>query len=210
MLLKCICCNDLVRPVRFAIFWLLGLVACAHAATDRVKPDFAELAKHAAVALPPPPPWAPPPEAQLWSLDEVKAELARITDTPPRVNMLRPRVLRPDHRWLVDFKGWFRAVQKPLKLRFVDQVWDCDDYANCFVAFADLLGMKNGEARGALCVGWATVYYRRPFAGIRAGGAHAIVIVATAQGLYMLEPQDGTLVALRDFPNRDTIEEINF
>lgn len=110
----------------------------------------------------------------------------------------------------MDFKGWFRAVQKPLKLRFKDQVWDCDDYANCFVAFADLLGMKSGESRGALCVGWATVYYRRPFAGIRAGGAHAVVVVATAQGLFVLEPQDGTLVALRDFPNRDTIEEINF
>lgn len=210
MLWKCNCRRDLVGLVRCAIVWLLGAVACAQAATNHVKPDFAELAKHASVALPPPPPWAPPPDAQLWTVEEVKAELARVTDTPPRVNMLRPSVLRPDHRWLVDFKGWFRAVQKPLKLRFKDQVWDCDDYANCFVAFADLLGMKSGETRGALCVGWATVYYRRPFAGIRAGGAHAIVVVATAQGLYILEPQDGTLVALRDFPNRDTIEEINF
>lgn len=210
MLLECISRSDLVRRVRWAIFWLLVASAPTHAATGRMKPDFAELARQAAVVLPPPPPWAPPPEARLWTIDEVKAELARVTDTPPRVNMLRPRVLRPDHRWLVDFKGWFRAVQKPLKLRFQDQVWDCDDYANCFVAFADLLGMKSGETRGALCVGWATVYYRRPFAGIRAGGAHAIVIVATAQGLHVLEPQDGTLVALRDFPNRDTIEEINF
>lgn len=210
MLVECISRSDLVRRVWYAIIWLLVASACAHAATGRVKPDFAELARQAAVVLPPPPPWAPPPDAQLWTIDEVKAELARITDTPPRVNMLRARVLRPDHRWLVDFKGWFRAVQKPLKLRFQDQVWDCDDYANCFVAFADLLGMKSGETRGALCVGWATVYYRRPFAGIRAGGAHAIVIVATAQGLYVLEPQDGTLAALRDFPNRDTIEEINF
>lgn len=210
MLVECISRSDLVRRVRYAILWLLVASAAAHAATGRMKPDFAELARQAAVVLPPPPPWAPPPEARLWTIDEIKAELARVTDTPPRVNMLRPRVLRPDYRWLVDFKGWFRAVQKPLKLRFQDQVWDCDDYANCFVAFADLLGMKSGETRGALCVGWATVYYRRPFAGIRAGGAHAIVIVATAQGLHVLEPQDGTLVALRDFPNRDTIEEINF
>jgi hypothetical protein len=110
---------------------------------------------------------------------------------------------------MTKFKGWFRTLEKPLKIRFEDQLWDCDNYANCFVSFADLLALKSGETRGSLCVGWATVFYRRPFAGIRSG-AHAVVIVGTSQGLYIIEPQDGTMVALKDFPNRDTIEAVYF
>ena len=55
----------------------------------------------------------------------------------------RSKLLRADHRWLVDFKGWFRSVQKPLKIHFEDQLFDCDNYANCFVAFADLLGLHS-------------------------------------------------------------------
>jgi hypothetical protein len=124
--------------------------------------------------------------------------------------MLRTRVLRPTHRWVVDFVHWFRSVQKPLKIRFVDTSWDCDDYANCFVAFADLLVLKAGGNHPGICVGRAAVYYRKDFAGIRAGTAHALVVLGTSEGIYLVEPQDGTIVALRDFPNRDTIEEINF
>ena len=64
------------------------------------------------------------------------------------------------------------------------------------VTFADLLALKSGETRGTFCIGWATVYYRRPFAGVR-GGAHAIVIVGTSKGLFVIEPQDGTIAALQ-------------
>lgn len=197
------------RGLRRAVCVLAALISLG-AAAGRIQPDFAALAKEAAVALPPPPAWAPPEQALTWSVAELHAELARFTDTPPRVNMLRTQLMRPDHRWLVDFKGWFRDVQKPLKIRFQNQAWDCDDYANCFVAFAGLLGLKAGDTRGSLCVGWASVYYRKAFAGIRAGTAHAVVVIGSSKGLYVLDPQDGTMVALKDFPNRHTIEEINF
>lgn len=186
----------------------LAFSAAARAETvGRVAPDFAALAKQAILTLPPPPAWEASAQVGVWTADDVAAELARITDTPPRVNFLRPQLLRPDHRWLVAFKAWFARVQKPLRIQFKDQVWDCDDFANCFVAFADLLAMQSGEVRGSFCIGWATVNYRRPFAGVRRG-AHAVVIVGTSEGLHVLEPQDGTMVPLRDFPNRDTIEEI--
>jgi hypothetical protein len=92
---------------------------------------------------------------------------------------------------------------------FEGEQWDCDNYANCFVTFADLLALRSGESRGTLGVGWATVYYRRPFAGIE-GGAHAVVIAATGEGLFVIEPQDGTMVPIEKFPNRDTIEAVYF
>jgi len=192
---------------------LLAVFAPARAADTRdghIVPDLASLARQALISLPPPPAWGKNHESTLWSVEDIKAELAKITDTPPRVNSIRGKLLRPDHRWLVDFKSWFRSVQKPLKIHFEDQLFDCDNYANCFVAFADLLALQAGEVRGSFCIGWATVHYRNRFAGIRAGGAHAVVMVGTTQGLFVLEPQDGTLIALREFPNRHTIEEVYF
>jgi hypothetical protein len=181
-----------------------------NSSVGRIVPDLATLARQALISLPPPPAWGKNHDSTVWTVDEIKTEFGKITDTPPRVNSIRGKLVRADHRWLVDFKGWFRSVQKPLKIHFEDQLFDCDNYANCFVAFADLLALQAGESRGSFCIGWATVHYRNRFAGIRAGGAHAVVMVGTTQGLFVLEPQDGTMVALRDFPNRHTIEEVYF
>lgn len=196
--------------------WRTGLCVLAlalHAgAADvgRAAPDFAALAKRALVTLPPPPAWIAAAGAPSWSVDEVQAEFAKFTDTPPRVNMLRTRLLRPDQRWMTEFVRWFRAVQKPLKIEFHDQAWDCDDYADCFTAFADLLVMKAGGSHSGLCIGRASVYYQRAFKGVRANTAHALVMVGTSEGFFLIDPQDGMTVALREFPNRNTIEEVNF
>jgi hypothetical protein len=192
------------------VVWLAGAAWTRAESAARIVPDFAAITREAMIALPAPPPWDTKQTALVWTIDDIKAEFARVTDTPPRVNYVRSKLLRPEHAQLVEFKSWFRKLEKPLKIRFVDQLWDCDNYANCFVAFADLLSLRAGETRGSVCIGWASVFYRFKFAGIRAGGAHAVVVVGTSQGLFILEPQDGTMVALRDFPNRHTIEEVYF
>jgi hypothetical protein len=201
------------RGLAVTVGLLCGMVAIARAdgvASGQIKPDFAALAREAMITLPPPPVLDTSHGSAMWSIEDVKAELAKITDTPPRVNFLRSKLLLPDHAQLVDYKAWFHRLEKPLKLHFVEQLWDCDNYASCFVAFADLLALKSGETRGSLCVGWASVFYRFKFAGIKAGGAHAVVIVGTSKGFFIVEPQDGTMIALREFPNRNTIEEIYF
>lgn len=200
------------RCVAGGVLWASAVLCRADpaSAAGRIVPDFAALAREAMLTLPAPPPWDTTQTATLWTIDDIKAEFARITDTPPRVNFVRSKLLRPEHTQLMDFKGWFRKLEKPLQIHFVDQLWDCDNYANCFVAFADLLSLRAGETRGSVCIGWATVFYRFKFAGIRAGGAHAVVIVGTSKGLFVIEPQDGTMIALREYPNRHTIEEVNF
>ncbi len=177
--------------------------------SGRLSPDVESLAKGAFVRLPPPPVWSAVDSSGLWSADEIRAAFARVTDTPPQINHVRAEFLRPRADWLREFKGWFARLERPLRLRFEGEQWDCDNYANCFVTFADLLVLRSGEGRGTLGVGWATVYYRRPFAGITEG-AHAVVIAATGEGLFVIEPQDGTMVPLEKFPNRDTIEAVYF
>lgn len=191
---------------------LAGRVQVQAQAPARSGPGRAQaiaIAQHALISLPPPPAWDQSTPAKIWSIDDIRAEFAKITTTPPQVNFTRTQFLQPDHGWMMQFKTWFLRLEKPLKMRFENQLWDCDNYSNCFVAFADLLALRAGETRAAFCVGWASVYYQRPFGGIRRG-PHAVVIVGTDRGLFIIEPQTGDSVALRDFPNRDTIEAVHF
>lgn len=191
---------------------LLGSLALRAQGPARSGPgatQAAALAQQVFVTLPVPPTWDQSAPATLWSIEDIQAEFAKVTTTPPQVYFVRTQFLQPDHQWMTRFKSWFRGLEKPLKMRFEEQLWDCDNYANCFVAFADLLALRAGETRAAFCVGFATVYYERPFAGIRRG-AHAVVIVGTNRGLFVIEPQDGSMISLRDFPNRHTIEAVFF
>lgn len=186
-----------------------GVVCANGERSGRLSPDVEALAKGAFVKLPAPPRWTQADAGGVWTLEELSAAFARVTDTPPQINHVRHEFLLPRTAWLGRFKGWFAKLERPLRLRFEGEQWDCDNYASCFVTFADLLALRDGENRGTLGVGWATVYYRRPFAGIQ-GGAHAVVIAATAEGLVIIEPQDGTMVPLEKFPNRDSIEAVYF
>ncbi len=194
---------------------LLALTPVAAAAKNRwtesgyLTPSSATLANQKMITLPSPPEWDSSAPTRIWTIDDINAELARSTRTPPPVNFLRTSFVLPDHDWLVKFKKWFSRLEKPLKMRFDDQVWDCDNYANCFVAMSDLVNLGTQKEKGVLCIGWATVFYERPFAGI-GRGPHAIVIVGTSEGLFIIEPQNGTMAALRDFPNRHRIEVIYF
>jgi hypothetical protein len=202
--------TPLTRTIGIWLVLLTAALGTTRADNGKVTPDFVSLARRAMTTLPAPPPWSPTQAASTWTIDDIKAEFGKVTDNVPRITSMRTSLLRPEHAWFMDLNKWFVKVQKPLQIRFVDQLWDCDNYANCFVAFADVIALQGGETRGSFCIGWATVYYQVAFGGIRAGGGHAVVIVGTSKGLFVVEPQDGTLVPLAKFPNRSTIEEVFF
>ena len=202
-----------LTALRWAAPWaalVLAALPLRAAEAARVVLDPRQLARAALITLPPPPAWKPAATNATWTAEDLRAQFAQITSSPPRISLAREKLIRPDHDWLVAFNGWFRSLQKPLKIHFEDQAFDCDDFANTYVAFADLLALRSGQSDGSVCVGWATVNYRVAFAGIRRGTAHAVAIIGTSRGLYIVEPQDGTMVSLREFPNRDTIEEVFF
>lgn len=193
------------------ILGVLALLAAAPGqAQPKIVPDFTALAREAMATLPPPPALVRQPDAALWTLDDLTGELAKFTSNLPRMNSVRTQFLRADHAWFLAMSEWFRKIQKPLHIRYVDELFDCDNYANCFVAFADLMALKAGENRASFCIGRATVYYRVAHAGVRAGTGHALVMVGTNKGFFLLDPQDGMIVSLAKFPNRDSIDEISF
>lgn len=189
----------------------LALVASLRAAEApaRVEPDLIALAKLATISLPPPPAWPSGGPAANWSVEDFQGEFAKHSDRMPRIIHSRVSFVRPQHAWLISFVEWFNRLQKALKFTYRDEVWDCDDFARCFVSFADMVALGSGESRGSICLGWATVFNRRAFGGVSAGGGHAVVVVGTSEGLFVIEPSSGKIVALGKYPNRDDFEDVN-
>ena len=177
---------------------------------DRVVPNLAALAGQPMTELPSPPPWVADPSSSQRTIGQIIDELEKATGKSPTVNYVRPMYVLPDYPWLIGFAKWFRKLGKPLNIHYEDGLFDCDKYSRCFVAFADILARKGGETRGSICMGWATVFNEHGFAGVAAGGAHAIVIVGTSRGLFVIEPQNGTMVPLSGYPNRETLVAVYF
>ena len=46
------------------------------------------------------------------------------------------------------------------------------------------------------------VWQRNSWANTRAGGMHEVILLATNRGLHVVEPQNGSIVPLADYPNR--------
>jgi hypothetical protein len=171
---------------------------------DHVSPDVAALAKAPMILLPFPPKWVATPSSKA-SIEDVIAEFGKVTSKPPTIYYTGRTFVRMDREWLLDYVRWFRKLGSSLNIRYEDQLFDCDKYSRCFVAFADLLARKGGETRGSICVGWALVFNDQDFAGITAGGAHSVVIIGTVNGILVIEPQNGTIVPLAEYPNRNSI-----
>lgn len=200
-----------LRRAVLALGLALGAMGLSAAdSVERIVPDAGAISRLPAVSLPPPPAWASSSGVSLWTADDILAEFRKVTDKPPQLIYVEPRFVRPDHPWLVSFIRWFQKLDKPLNLHYEDELFDCDKYSRCFVAFADLLAQKGRESRASICVGWATVFNQGAFGGVAAGGAHAVVIVGTSEGLFVVEPQTGSMSPLRSYPNRDEFVEVYF
>jgi len=191
---------------------LLGFVAAAPAlaeSVERVVPDIAALSRLPVTVLPPAPVWVAGSGKPTCTVEDIVGELRAVTPKTPKIIHQASSFVRPDHQWMVAYVKWFRKLDTSLNLHFEDELFDCDKFARCFVAYAALIAQQGGENRGSLCVGWAVVDNQRSFGGVGAGGGHALVIADTSQGLFVVEPQTGAMTSLGDYPNRDGLAELN-
>lgn len=138
------------------------------------------------------------------ALDDVTRELARHS---PGVRMEG----RVDGSFVSVPTGILEAaVQWTLRsvaaygLKFTPESYDCDDFAceldRTVSRIAALAGINSAPAIGCI-----SVLQKFDFAGVQAGGAHALNVVHTDSGLWVVEPQNGRCIPLPSYPNRATI-----
>ncbi len=119
-----------------------------------------------------------------------------------------------DHRWLQEtFLPYFRTFLNHVHANTSGEGYDCDDYTFLFRAKLVLSNVLAGGARaGAVPCGRLIVDQNRAFAGVpgSARARHALVLVRTEQGWFVVEPQTCAMTPLAAYPNLATIAEILF
>tara|TARA_R110000772_G_scaffold25889_1_gene67197 strand:+ start:273 stop:758 length:486 start_codon:yes stop_codon:yes gene_type:complete len=95
-----------------------------------------------------------------------------------------------------------KLMRKYTKPTFLPQKFDCDDYAFTFKAIASWHSLMRNS--NYLC-GVITVKQEKAFAGIPAGGYHALNIMLIDGALLVIEPQTYGFIPLSEYPNRNRI-----
>lgn len=99
-------------------------------------------------------------------------------------------------RWMQDF--YFNTPT----LRYYPESYDCDNFARTFVVLGDLAGIPDHDWQGQLMFFRIYVSQQVSWAGVPAGGGHALVIFRSDRGWFAYEPQNGTTIELARYPNR--------
>ena len=103
--------------------------------------------------------------------------------------------------YLVNFNKWFIAATKRFYRKDLGDGYDCDNFAHLYKSLMSTAAYKNNSKREIL-VGVIFVAQRKDFGGIPAGKYnHALNLIGTEKGWFVIEPQTGEMCELKDYPN---------
>ncbi|AOS43648.1 hypothetical protein Verru16b_00700 [Lacunisphaera limnophila] len=128
----------------------------------------------------------------------------------PRISCRFELYSAVDDAWFAEFNEWFHRELWDLGLTYRKEDWDCDDFSLALNALADLALLQAGEHPAPQLIGRLIVRQVKPWGGTPAGGVHEITLYRSGSGWYVAEPQTRAIIALRDYPNRQHIQEILF
>ena len=113
----------------------------------------------------------------------------------------------PRHKWLEELLAVYDIMLNEIGIRGKADVWDCENFSSFLNSLATVRIWKSGyyDTRGA--IGWMRVDAKNEWAGLPAV-MHALVFAVTEEGLLIIEPQNGQTVALKDYPNKQFIQEV--
>lgn len=122
-------------------------------------------------------------------------------------NMEIKQFILPRHKWLQELLAVYYTMLKELNVRGKADVWDCENFSSFLNALATVRIWKSGyyDTRGA--IGWMRVDAKYEWAGLPPV-MHALVFAVTEYGLLVIEPQNGQIVELKDYPNKEFIQEV--
>ena len=113
----------------------------------------------------------------------------------------------PEIDWLHDFVIVYEEELSQYHIRPQQDAWDCDNYSTLFSSFAAIRLWRAGHRDSRLALGWIRVNAAFSWAGIP-DAVHALIFAVSADGIHIIEPQNGKFVPLEDYPNRAYIEEV--
>lgn len=119
----------------------------------------------------------------------------------------------PTHNSFVRYNNSIREFAKQF-LRWKREGFDCDNFALLFKAFADVASLNQSvdalyPITRQLPIAKIYVNNKNPWAGV-SDGHHALNIILTDKGLFVLEPQNGIYILAKDYPNRMYVYDIDF
>lgn len=146
---------------------------------------------------------------QYVSIDAIEKELRKYSPHLQGVywNKQVPNYIVPHHRWFEELLAYF---QKNLRLTGVKgkaETWDCENYSSLLSALSTVKVWKAGFYDTRAAIGWMKVDMKEEWAGLPAE-MHALIFAVTEAGFLVVEPQNGQLVELSDYPNNAHILEV--
>lgn len=108
--------------------------------------------------------------------------------------------VRVKHDYFLEFNKWFMAATKR-SYKDLGDGYDCDNFAHLYKSLMSTASYKNNSKREVLA-GVIFVTQRKDFGGVSAGQYnHALNLVGTDKGWFVIEPQTGKFCELKDYPN---------
>lgn len=145
---------------------------------------------------------------QKISADQMIKELSEIFDIKSYMVQLADRNFQVvKHDSMLELIDWMEVFYwKTPHMRYKPESYDCDNFARTFVVFADLAGIENFEGQITLVRLYVTQKYT--WAGVPAGGGHALVAFRSDKGWFVYEPQGRSYIEARKYPNREHVFKI--
>jgi hypothetical protein len=109
--------------------------------------------------------------------------------------------VRVKHDYFLEFNKWFIGATKRFYRKDLGDGYDCDNFAHLYKSLLATAAYKNSSKREVLA-GVIFVAQREAFGGIKGGEYnHALNLIGTEKGWFVIEPQTGKMCELKDYPN---------
>ena len=127
-----------------------------------------------------------------------------------------------DNRYVVVEHDWLMKIFVPYFGTFLNHLhagpaggegYDCNDFALLFRAKLSLSNLLAGGARqGEVPCGRLVVWQQVGFGGVtgRPHAVHALVLIRTDLGWYVVEPQTGASTSFQKYPNLSGVIDVIF
>jgi hypothetical protein len=138
--------------------------------------------------------------------DDIRTFIDKTCDSVTYSNMILSdsQYVKVDHQWMLETIAELQKLRQYFKVKFVDESFDCDNFASLSISLVNLVASYS-ELKAQVLVGRIDVLNKKTFANVPAGGGHALNFFVSEKGIFIFEPQNGTVIDLQHYPNKDYI-----